>query len=141
MDWEIEKDKTDKSFVVSCDGKKVFWIYFGRQVISGGKILTEAEAELLAIKIKELLGVEEDLEIFERCGGFIGQRVMDGLPEVCNHIIAAIDRIREAEKRLAKPPIFRVKISTTEGAYPNMLMTPAQIDANLAALQRAKGKL
>ncbi|MDD5540981.1 MAG: hypothetical protein PHG61_09855 [Candidatus Marinimicrobia bacterium] len=103
------------------------WTYKGEP-----KSRTRAEAELLAVKIKELLTKEE------RVRGWIGP-VNVGL-----EFMDAIDNIRAAEKRLEKPKDYRVIIKTGS-CIGSLLMTLEQLEANKreidAALEKAKGEL
>jgi len=92
------------------------------------------QAELLAIKIKELLGIWPNLKNAFRVTADL--RFPDSVA-----IKFAIDRTREAEKRLKPKERFVSLVcggdmSCSSGV--SLKMTSAQIDTNLAALQKVK---
>ena len=124
---EIEFDAVSRNYRMEINGGL-------RILVDYDEDATRTEAECLATTIKELLGVLPYIKLHFRTTGENWYGNGD------KEIQAAIDRIREAEKKAGDMKKISIRIVGACATYADMTMTPEQIDANIAALQKAKGE-
>ncbi len=137
MDIRIEENKVIGAFNLM-DGDMILGAIYYQRKSNVERYRSYAEAELLAVKIKELLGVEAYLKMLYPSQDRRFLCTEEGI------VKTAIDNIRAAEKRLEKPKKQKVWV-TFDVVRAEFDMTLEQLEANKreidAALEKAKGEL